>query len=159
MQENLLSLSIQPFLNALNDDSITTRSSLSDDLEQFFVQELPPSTIQPIRLAGSYRCWFVKKYCWLVCVREKYCSGWKYMIVYDKPQPNEQDDNCCVLPSAIIVLYFRSMFHTEKLKLRGLVFITIKVYKMPPSCPPLYPSHILTALPSGELISVYHYFQ
>jgi len=21
------------------------------------------------------RCWFVKKYCWLVCVREKYCSG------------------------------------------------------------------------------------
>jgi len=32
----------------------------------------------------------VKKYCWLVCVREKYCSGWKFMIVYDKPQPNEQ---------------------------------------------------------------------
>lgn len=103
MHENLLSLSIQPFLNALNDDSVTTRSPLSDDLEQFFIQELPPS--------------------------------------------------------AIIVVYFRSMFHTENLKLRGLVFITIKVYKMPPSCPPLYPSHILTALPSGELISVYHYFQ
>ncbi|XP_066362446.1 uncharacterized protein [Miscanthus floridulus] len=34
--------------------------------------------------------WFVKKYCWLVCVREKYCSGWKFTIVYDKPQPNEQ---------------------------------------------------------------------
>ena len=31
--------------------------------------------IQPVRLAGSYRCWLVKKYCWLVCVREKYCSG------------------------------------------------------------------------------------
>ena len=75
MQENLLSLSIQPFLNALNDDSITTRSSLSDDLEQFFIQELPPSTIQPIRLAGSYRCWFVKKYCWLVCVRKNTVSA------------------------------------------------------------------------------------
>ena len=34
--------------------------------------------------------WFVKKYYWLVCVREKYCSGWKFTIVYDKPQPNEQ---------------------------------------------------------------------
>ena len=43
---------------------------------------------QPVRLAGSFRCWFVKKYCWLVCVREKYCSGWKFRIVYDKPQPN-----------------------------------------------------------------------
>ena len=30
---------------------------------------------QPVRLAGSFRCWFVKKYCWLVCVKEKYCSG------------------------------------------------------------------------------------
>ena len=30
---------------------------------------------QHVRLAGSYRCWFVKKYCWLVYVREKYCSG------------------------------------------------------------------------------------
>ena len=46
--------------------------------------------IQPVRLAGSFRCWFVKKYCWLVCVREKYCFGWKFTIVYDKPQPNEQ---------------------------------------------------------------------
>ena len=46
--------------------------------------------LQPIRLADSFRCWFVKKYYWLVCVREKYCSGWKFMIVYDKPQPNEQ---------------------------------------------------------------------
>ena len=45
---------------------------------------------QPVRLAGSFRCWFVKKYCRLVCVREKYCSGWKFTIVYDKPQPNEQ---------------------------------------------------------------------
>ena len=44
---------------------------------------------QPVRLASSFRCWFVKKYCWLVCVREKYCSGWKFTIVYDKPQPNE----------------------------------------------------------------------
>ena len=41
-------------------------------------------------MVGSYCCWFVKKYCWLVCVREKYCSGWKFTIVYDKPQPNEQ---------------------------------------------------------------------
>jgi len=23
-------------------------------------------------------------------VREKYYSGWKFTIVYDKPQPNEQ---------------------------------------------------------------------
>jgi len=23
-------------------------------------------------------------------VREKYCSGWKFTIVYDEPQPNEQ---------------------------------------------------------------------
>ena len=46
--------------------------------------------MQPVQLAGSYRCWFVKKYCWLVCVREKYCSGWKFTIVYDKPRPNEQ---------------------------------------------------------------------
>ena len=42
------------------------------------------------RLPGSFRCWFVKKYCWLVCVREKYYFGWKFTIVYDKPQPNEQ---------------------------------------------------------------------
>ena len=40
--------------------------------------------IQPVRLTGSYSCWFVKKYCWLVCVREKYCFGWKFTIVYDK---------------------------------------------------------------------------
>jgi len=26
------------------------------------------------------------------CVREKYCSGWKFTIVYDKSQPNEQAD-------------------------------------------------------------------
>ena len=49
-----------------------------------------PNEIQPVRLAGSYRCWFVKKYCWLVYVREKYCSSWKFTIIYDKPQPNEQ---------------------------------------------------------------------
>jgi len=39
--------------------------------------------------------WFVSllvrdKYCWLVYVREKYCFCWKFTIVYDKPQPNEQ---------------------------------------------------------------------
>jgi len=45
---------------------------------------------EPVRLAGSFRCWFVKKYCWLVCVREKYYFGCKFTIVYDKPQPNEQ---------------------------------------------------------------------
>ena len=50
------------------------------------------TSYQPVRLAGSYRCWFMKKYCWLVCVREKYCSVWKFTIVYDKPQPNEQAD-------------------------------------------------------------------
>jgi len=32
----------------------------------------------------------VKKYGWLVYVREKYYFGWKFTIVYDKPQPNEQ---------------------------------------------------------------------
>ena len=48
------------------------------------------SNFQPVRLVGSYHCWFVKKYYWLVCVREKYCSGWKFTIIYDKPQPNEQ---------------------------------------------------------------------
>ena len=36
--------------------------------------------------------WFVKKYCWLVCVREKYCSGWKFTIVYDRFTPAEQAD-------------------------------------------------------------------
>jgi len=46
--------------------------------------------LQHVRLAGSFRCWFVKKYGWLVCVREKYCSGLKFTIVYDKPQLNEQ---------------------------------------------------------------------
>ena len=49
--------------------------------------------IKPVRLAGSFRCWIVKKYCWLVCVREKYCFGWKFTIVYDKPQPNKQADS------------------------------------------------------------------
>ena len=47
---------------------------------------------KPVRLAGSYRCWFVKKYCWLVCMREKYYFGWKFTIVYDKPQPNKRTD-------------------------------------------------------------------
>ena len=28
-----------------------------------------------VQLAGSYHYWFVKKYRWLVCVREKYGSG------------------------------------------------------------------------------------
>ena len=44
---------------------------------------------QSVQLAGSFHCWFVKKYRCLVCVREKYYSGWKFTIVYDKPQPNE----------------------------------------------------------------------
>jgi len=35
----------------------------------------------------------VKKYGWLVYVREKYYFGWKFTIVYDKPQPNEQTDS------------------------------------------------------------------
>ena len=51
------------------------------------------SNFQPVRLVGSYHCWFVKKYYWLVCVKEKYCSGWKFTIVYDKPQPNEQAES------------------------------------------------------------------
>jgi len=58
--------------------------------------------LQPVRLAGSFRCWFVKKYCWLVCVREKYCSGWKITIVYDKPQPNEQA--ACVLQTSVHII-------------------------------------------------------
>ena len=37
--------------------------------------------------------WIVKKYCWLVCVREKYYFDWKFTIVYDKPQPNEQAEH------------------------------------------------------------------
>ena len=49
---------------------------------------------QPVRLAGSFRCWFVKKSCLLVCIREKYCSGWKFTIVYDKTQPNDQAAAC-----------------------------------------------------------------
>ena len=28
--------------------------------------------------------------CWLICVRENYYSDWKFTIVYDKLQPNEQ---------------------------------------------------------------------
>ena len=56
-----------------------------------WVKSLPyKNNLQPVRLAGSFRCWFVKKYFWLVCVREKYCSDWKFTIVYDKSQPNEQ---------------------------------------------------------------------
>ena len=38
--------------------------------------------LRPVRMTGSFRCWFVKKYCWLVCVREKYYSDWKFTIVY-----------------------------------------------------------------------------
>jgi len=64
-----------------------------NETNQFQGSLLPPFTnIQPVRLAGSYHCWFVKKYCWLVCVRGKYCSGWKFTIVYNKPHPNEQAD-------------------------------------------------------------------
>ena len=37
-------------------------------------------------MTGSYRCWFVKKYYWLVYVREKYYSDCKFTIVYDEPQ-------------------------------------------------------------------------
>jgi len=59
-------------------------------VEHDFIMATYLADKQPVRLAGSFRCWFVKKYCWLVCVREKYCSGWKFTIVYDKPQPNEQ---------------------------------------------------------------------
>jgi len=46
--------------------------------------------LQVVRFTGSFRCWFVKKYCWLVYVREKYCSGWRFTIIYDKSQPNER---------------------------------------------------------------------
>ena len=46
--------------------------------------------VQLVRLTGSFRCWFMKKYCWLVCVREKYCLAYKFMIVYDKTQSKEQ---------------------------------------------------------------------
>ena len=70
--------------------------------------------IQPVRLAGSFRCWFVKKYCWLVCVREKYCSGWKFTIVYDKPQPNEQA--VCFRTYASSVLYGCCICFTYKLQ-------------------------------------------
>ena len=56
---------------------------------------------QHVRLAGSFRCWFVKKYCWLVCVREKYCFSWKFMIVYDEPQPNEQAEDPPLRPSSL----------------------------------------------------------
>ena len=31
--------------------------------------------LQAVRLDALYRCWFVKKYYWLVCVEEKYYSG------------------------------------------------------------------------------------
>ena len=34
-------------------------------------QYKPVQPIEPVRLTGLYRCWFVKKYCRLVCVREK----------------------------------------------------------------------------------------
>ena len=63
-------------------------------VEHDFIMATYLADKQPVRLAGSFRCWFVKKYCWLVCVREKYCSGWKFTIVYDKPQPNEQAEGC-----------------------------------------------------------------
>ena len=37
--------------------------------------EEPTGDIKLVRLAGLYHCGFVKKYCWLICVREKYYSG------------------------------------------------------------------------------------
>ena len=66
------------------------------------------SILQLVRLVVSFRCWFVKKYCWLVCVREKYCSGWKFMIIYDEPQPNEQ------AASNVYCVY--STYHTCKIQ-------------------------------------------
>jgi len=36
---------------------------------------------QPVRLAGSYRYWFVKKYCWLICVKKKILFRLK---IYDR---------------------------------------------------------------------------
>ena len=50
---------------------LSSRASIKSHQRQRAVQHRPSS----VRLGGSYRCWFVKKYCWLVCVREKYCSN------------------------------------------------------------------------------------
>ena len=75
---------------------------------------------QPIRLASSYRCWFVKKYCWLVCVREKYCSGWKFTIVYDKPQPNKQEvamKKVCTAASVYVSIFTLLFLHCKVLGL------------------------------------------
>ena len=61
--------------NANRDLTSSTNSDATkvDALEDYANVSLYLSSdiIQPIRLAGSFRCWFIKKYCWLVCVREK----------------------------------------------------------------------------------------
>ena len=55
--------------------------------------------LEPVRLAGSYRCWFMKKYCWLVCVREKYYSAWK---IYDHlRQATAKPTDYCIKNSMI----------------------------------------------------------
>ena len=78
------------------------------------------NNIQPVRLAGSFRCWFVKKYCWLICVREKYCSSWKFTIVYDEPQPNEQADRFY-----LEFRLFTPVQDKEKKQIKDMVFYSI----------------------------------
>ena len=45
---------------------------------------------QPVRLAGLVRCWFVKKYCWLVWCERKILFR---LEIYDRLRPSEQTDN------------------------------------------------------------------
>ena len=48
-----------------------------------------PVAVSCISGASGLFGWLVRIFVDLVCVKEKYYSNWKFMIVYDKPQPNE----------------------------------------------------------------------
>jgi len=57
-------------------DTVSKSIGLCSDL--ILVLILVHSNIQPVRLAGSYRCWLVyvrEKYCWLIRVNNIYVRG------------------------------------------------------------------------------------
>ena len=65
--------------------------------------------IQPVRLAGSYRCWFVyvrEKYCWLVHVNNIHVRG--LASPASQPPPAERVDLCsrCIC----VVLGVKNLF-------------------------------------------------
>jgi len=56
----------------------------------------------PVRLAGSFRRWFVKKYCWLICVREKILFQLK---IYDRLRQVMAKRTGCVWPKRVWILW------------------------------------------------------